>query len=88
MQEPTRPTVGEGRSRWKARAKQVPSVAAGVVVTACMQRRPDETRETSAAIVAHDQPVTREGQTGPYEVTGGQWYRRNQVMPAEGSGLS
>jgi len=71
MQEPTRPTVGEGRSRWKGTSESISSVTAGVVVTACRQRGPNETREASAVIVAHDQPATRESQAGPNEVAGG-----------------
>jgi len=50
MQEPTRPTLGEGRSRWKGTSESIPSVTAGVVVTACRQRGPNETREASAVI--------------------------------------
>ncbi len=38
MQEPTRPTLGEGRSRWKGTSESIPSVTAGVVVTACRQK--------------------------------------------------
>ena len=45
MQEPTRPSLGEGRSRWKGTSESIPSVTAGVVVTACGQRGPNETRE-------------------------------------------
>jgi len=52
MQEPTRPTLGEGRSRWKSTSESILSVAAGVVVTACRQRGPNETREASAVIAA------------------------------------
>jgi hypothetical protein len=52
MQEPTRPTLGEGRSRWRRTSESIPSVTAGVVVTACRQRGPNETREASAVIAA------------------------------------
>ena len=42
---------------------------AGIMATACRQRRPDATRETPAVVINKDQPVTRERWTGPYGVT-------------------
>src|SRR5262252_5315196 len=42
---------------------------AGIMATACRQRRPDATRETPAVVINKDQPVTRERWTGPYRVT-------------------
>ena len=42
---------------------------AGVMATACSQRRPDATREAPAVIViSKDQPATRERQAGPFGV--------------------
>ena len=41
---------------------------AGVVATACRQRRPDATREAPNGDRGRDQPATRERQAGPYGV--------------------
>ena len=67
MREPTRLNYGEGRRRWGRRAKHAPNGPAGVVATACIHRRTDETRETPAVVKVH-QLATREGQAGPYGV--------------------
>lgn len=65
--EPTHLNFGEGRRRWRRRASQAPSGPAGVIATACIQRRFDATREAPAVVREH-QPTTREGQAGPYGV--------------------
>ena len=67
MREPTHLNYGEGRCRWGRRATQAPSGPAGVVATACKQRRSSATRETPA-VASERQPGAREGQAGPHGV--------------------
>jgi hypothetical protein len=64
MQEPTHLTHGEGRRRWKCTSEQVSIGPAGVVATACMQRRPDVTREVPAVIAVWINWQTRERKAG------------------------
>jgi hypothetical protein len=71
MQEPTRPTVGEGRSRWKGTSESIPSVTAGVGVTACKTKGTRRNTGSLSGDRGRDQPATRESQAGPYEVAGG-----------------
>jgi hypothetical protein len=61
---------------------------AGVLATACAQRRPDATREAPAVIavwinrqLARDRPGRMGWRRGPY-------YRGSRVMLVEGRGLS
>lgn len=65
--EPTHLNFGEGRRCWGRRATHAPSGPAGVMATACIQRRFDATREAPAVVGEH-QPATREGWAGPYGV--------------------
>ena len=67
MREPTHLNYGEGRCCWGRRATHAPSGPAGVMATACMQRRFDATRE-APAVAGERQPEAREGQAGPHGV--------------------
>ena len=57
-------TRGRPKPR-RSTSDQPPRSLPGVVVTACRQRRPSETREAPAVIAARDQLAPRESQAGP-----------------------
>lgn len=73
------------------RALSAPEVSAGVVMTACEQRRPVATRETQRRgeiREEHLQPVTREGSNGARLGVGeAHSTKGSRVIPVEGRGL-